>query len=88
MGLGIASAFCILVYWYVQHESSFDKFHANEKQLYRIEFTDFFGFMKKEPKTSFFSFLNSQDTGQRLIQSPVILADELKQRFPEIKQAI
>ena len=46
-GLGIASAFCILVYWYVQHESSFDKFHANEEQLYRIEFNDLFGFMKK-----------------------------------------
>jgi putative ABC transport system permease protein len=87
-GLGVASAFCILVYWYVQHETSFDKFHTNNEQLYRLEFNNFFGFSQEVPKKGFFSFLNKQDEERHLIQSPVVLAHELKQRFPEIKEAV
>jgi putative ABC transport system permease protein len=87
-GLGVASAFCILVYWYVQYESSFDKFHSNEKQLYRLEFNDFFGFKQQEPNKSFFSFLNTQDEEPRMIQTPVVFAGELKNRFSEVQEAI
>ena len=39
-GLGVASAFCILVYLYVKNEQSFDNFHHDEGQLYRLEETD------------------------------------------------
>ena len=87
-GLSVASAFCILVYWYVQHEQSFDRFHGNEKQLYRLEFSDVFGGLREEPKHSFFSFLMKNSEQKNLIQTPTILAGVLQKSFPEIEQAI
>jgi putative ABC transport system permease protein len=47
VGLGVASAFCILVYWYVQHERSFDRFHKQVEQLYRVETND--GLVRIQP---------------------------------------
>src|SRR6266403_486847 len=73
-GLGVASAFCILVYWYVQHERSFDRFHANEKQLYRLEFSNFFNPNGEKAKTNFFSFMMKDAERQNMIQTPPILA--------------
>lgn len=36
-GLSIGMAFCMLIYLFVQDEKSFDKFHKQGKDLYRIE---------------------------------------------------
>lgn len=87
-GLGVASAFCILVYWYVQNERSFDKFHANGDQLYRVEVSDVFGGNNEETKKDFFSFLNKNSGQRNMIQTPVILAAELHKNFPEIEHAL
>ncbi|HXL56156.1 MAG TPA: ABC transporter permease, partial [Chitinophagaceae bacterium] len=87
-GLGVASAFCILVYWYVQHEESFDRFHANGDQLYRLEFSNFFNSGKEETKTNFFSFMMKNSGQQNMIQTPTILAVELQKDFSEIEHAV
>ena len=87
-GLSVASSFCILVYWYVQHEKSFDRFHPNEKQLYRVEFNNFFSGGKEEGKTSFFSFMMKNSEQKNMIQTPVVLAGELQRKFPEIENAV
>lgn len=36
-GLSIGIAFCMLIWLFIQDELSFDQFHANKKDLYRIE---------------------------------------------------
>src|ERR1051326_1101114 len=87
-GLGVASAFCILVYWYVQHENSFDKFQTNADQLYRVEFSNFNGHQSEESNSGFFSFLMKNSEQQNMVQTPVILAGELQKDFPEIEHAI
>jgi putative ABC transport system permease protein len=87
-GLGVASAFCILVYWYVRHEQSFDKFHIHTNQLYRLEFSDAFGPSKEEQKSAFFSFLMKDAEQRNMIQTPPIFAGELKKDFPEIEHAV
>jgi putative ABC transport system permease protein len=88
IGLGVASAFCILVYWYVQHENSFDKFHANANQLYRVEFSSFDNTPGRVPKKGLFSFL-MKDAGQaNMIQVPVAFAGNLQRHFPEIERAV
>src|SRR4051812_32303066 len=81
-GLGVASAFCILIYLYVQHEQSFDKFHKNVDQLYRLEFNDFWHNPNEEKKSSFFSSLMKNSEQQNMIQTPPVLALELKKDFP------
>lgn len=87
-GLGVASAFCILVYWYMQYEKSFDSFHINNKQLFRLEVSHVFGSGKAKEKKNFFSFLSSNSGEQNMIETPVILAPELKKDFFEIERAV
>jgi putative ABC transport system permease protein len=88
-GLGVASAFCILAYWYFQHESSFDKFHANKDQLYRVEFSNFDEYpSSNKPNTGFFSFLTKDAGQQNTIQTPIIFAGVLQRNFPEIEHAV
>ena len=36
-GLSICIAFCILIYLFIRDEKSFDQFHANKNQIYRME---------------------------------------------------
>jgi putative ABC transport system permease protein len=36
-GLSIGMAFCMLIYLYIQDEKSFDQFHANKDQIYRMQ---------------------------------------------------
>lgn len=36
-GLSIGIAFCMLIWLFIQDELSFDQFHANKKNIYRIE---------------------------------------------------
>src|SRR6266498_729612 len=86
-GLGVASAFCILVYWYVRHEQSFDTFHSNASRLYRLEFSSLFP-SKEEQKSRFFSFLMKDAEQKNMIQTPPIFAGELKKDFPEIEYAV
>ncbi|MDB5130292.1 MAG: FtsX-like permease family protein [Mucilaginibacter sp.] len=90
IGLSVASAFCILVYLYVKNEQSFDSFHQDLSRLYRVEQSDIFGSTSSriKLKKNFFSFL-SHDAGQlNMIQTPTILAVDLKRNFPEIENAI
>lgn len=44
-GLSIGMAFCILIYLFIRDEKSFDQFHANKNQIYRME-------AKGDPKKS------------------------------------
>jgi len=85
-GLACASAFCILVYWYMQHEKSFDRFHAGN--LYRVEFSSLNGEPEPKPATGFFSFLKKQEESHRGIQTPVVLAPELKRNLPDVAEAV
>ncbi|HEY0654938.1 MAG TPA: ABC transporter permease [Chryseosolibacter sp.] len=40
-GLSIGIAFCILIYLFINDEKSFDQFHTNKEQIYRIHCTNF-----------------------------------------------
>jgi putative ABC transport system permease protein len=70
LALGIAS--CILIYLYVQNELSYDKFHRNRENLYRVYITE------DPPERDAFSY----------IEAPWNLAEALESSFPEIKQAV
>lgn len=90
IGLGVASAFCILVYLYVNNERSFDNFHQDGDNLFRLEQTDIFGGLSngEKPQKSFFSFLTADADQKNMIQTPVILAPDLKRNFPQIENAV
>ena len=89
IGLSVASAFCILVYLYVKNESTFDSFHRDQEQLYRVEQTNLFSsFSRQKPQKNLFSFLMKDEEQKNMIQTPMILAGDLKSNFPEIENAV
>ena len=64
-GLAVASAFCLLIFWYVQNEQSFDNFYPNGKNVYRVEMTDLFTDAKAKPAKNFFSFLTTAELNEK-----------------------
>lgn len=90
LGLSVASAFCLLVYFYVQQERSFDQFHARGDRLYRVEATSLFDFGKSEKKKkSFFSFLTGDQQAERkMLTQTFVLGDDLKKSLPEVEASV
>ena len=85
IGLGVASAFCILVYLYVKNERSFDSFHNDNASLFRVEESRIFGGRDNDQQEkSFFSFLTTDADQQNMIQTPLPFGPDLKKNFPEI----
>src|ERR1700743_2569515 len=78
-GIGVASAFCILVYLYVKNEQSFDRFHHDQGQLFRIEQTETPDpAIDKKHGESMFSFLMKNEEQKNLIATPTELAIDIK----------
>ncbi len=72
MGLAVGIAVCILIYFYVRHEQSYDKFHENADRLYRVYITE------DLPQRDPFSY----------VYNPFHLAEALEQSFSEVEQAV
>ncbi|QHT67800.1 FtsX-like permease family protein [Rhodocytophaga rosea] len=83
-GLSVACAFCLLVYTFVQHELSFDRFHQKASSLYRLEIKGL-GEVAEMGTRSFLSNLTTPDKS-RLTRVTPDLAPELQAIFPEVKQ--
>ncbi|HVV55861.1 MAG TPA: ABC transporter permease [Mucilaginibacter sp.] len=88
-GLGMASAFCILIYLYVRNEQSFDSFHHDQDQLFRVEQSDAFASHRdQKPSKNLFSFLMRDAEQKNLIQTPTSMGPDLKRNFPEIESFV
>lgn len=85
IGLGVASAFIILVALYVRHAAKMDTFSEQTKSIYRIELTDLFNASVNKPQTGFLNSLLKNAAEKNQITTPVTLAGELKRNFTEIK---
>ncbi|MFI5139353.1 MAG: ABC transporter permease [Sphingobacteriales bacterium] len=89
IGLSVASAFCILVYLYVKNEQSFDRFHHDQGQLFRVEESAIYGSPTwDKTQKNFFSFLMKDAEQKNMVQTPPVLAIDLKRNFPEIQNAV
>jgi putative ABC transport system permease protein len=88
-GLAVASAFCLLIYWYVQNEKTYDNFFPNGENIYRIEMTNLFKTGDDKPNKNFFSFLVKDDYNQKNMSGmPAPLADDIRTAIPEINKAV
>src|SRR5687768_7084159 len=86
-GLGIASAFIILVALYVRHGILMDKFHTKANNIVRIEMSSLGG-ERPQQDSGFFSFLTTDPGERNMIVLPVGLAGDLKNNFPEIRSTV
>ena len=86
-GLGVSSAFIILVALYVRHAARMDKFSPQTKNIYRIEMTDLWSASVNKPQKGFLNNLLKNAAQKNQVVTPVILAGDLKKNFSEVKDA-
>ncbi len=87
IGLSVSVAFCLLLFFYIRYEQSYDTFHAKKNQLFRLEMTSTFPVVDTAKK-SIFSFLTKNDDVKGQIVFPVVVAAAMKTTFPQIKSVI
>ncbi len=75
-GLSIGIAFCMLIYLFIMDEKSFDQFHENKSQIYRIEEKSFDTWMHDSP-----------DPYRRSAWLQTGLKQVLKDELPEVIRA-
>jgi putative ABC transport system permease protein len=69
-GLAVGMAACLLIYLFVRHEWTFDRFHANEQRIFRV-------IQHEKAMTR---------AAHSFAETPVPLAPTLKATYPEIEQ--
>lgn len=71
-GLAVGITSCLLIFLYVRHERSFDRFHANAARLYRAVITE------DPPEREPFTY----------VEAPYPLAGALKEGLPGVEDAV
>lgn len=75
IGLSIGIAFCVLIYLYIEDEKSFDQFHQNKEQIYRLN----------ESSYSVWAAQRGEDPMAKSAFLPLPLGTSMKEEIPEIK---
>lgn len=74
IGLSISIAFCVLLFFHIRYEQSFDRFHQNKDRLYRVEMTDLWG--------------DGAADADHDLTFPLVAGPDIKSRFPEVNSYI
>ncbi|HEY5462185.1 MAG TPA: ABC transporter permease [Hanamia sp.] len=83
-GLSVSIAFCLVLFFYIRYEQSYDTFNVKKDHLFRLEMSNTFP-SSDTAKKSFFSFLTKNDDVQNQLVFPVVIAANMQNEFPEIK---
>src|SRR5258707_4919890 len=85
VGLSFSVAFCLLLFFYIRKEQSYDSFSENKERLYRFESTSIWGSSDTKPSSHLFSFLTKDNDIDNLLPTPLIIGRDMQQNFPEVK---
>jgi putative ABC transport system permease protein len=85
VGLSFSVAFCLLLFFYIMKEQSYDNFSENKDRLFRFESTSIWGSSDPKPSSHLFSFLTKDNDIDNLLSTPLIIGRDMKQNFPEVK---
>ena len=83
-GLSVSIAFCLVLFFYIRYEQSYDSFQTKKDHLFRLEMSNTFP-SSDTAKKSFFSFLTKNDDINNQLVFPVIVAANMQNEFPEIR---
>jgi putative ABC transport system permease protein len=87
-GLTLSVAFCLLLYFNIRHEQSFDRFHARHDRLFRLEQTNLWKSKGEGEKKHLLSFLTKNDDIKNGLVFPGKVFGDLQRTFPEIKATV
>src|ERR1043165_3106624 len=82
--LSVSIAFCLVLFFYIRHEQSFDTFHKNKDHLFRLEMSNVWP-TKDTAKKGLFSFLTAKEDVENQLVFPVIVAANMQRTFPEVR---
>ena len=72
VGLAIGIGCCLLIFLFVRNELSYDKFHQNSENIYRVYVTE------DPPDRDAFTY----------VQTPALMAEAMEKSFPEVESAV
>jgi putative ABC transport system permease protein len=84
-GLSVSIAFCLLLFFYIRYEQSYDNFHAKKDHLFRLEMSNTFPSADTAKQKSVFSFLTKNDDVNNQLTFPLVVAANMQNTFPEVK---
>lgn len=85
VGLSFSVAFCLLLFFYIMYERSYDTFHKKKDHLYRLEMTRLLTSSDEKPEGHLFSFFMKEDKVENQLVFPLIVGLDMKGVFPEVK---
>ncbi|HEV3221275.1 MAG TPA: ABC transporter permease [Puia sp.] len=85
IGLSFSVAFCLLLFFYIRKEQSYDTFSENKDRLFRFESTNFWSSPESKPANQLFSFLTKDDKTDNILTTSLIIGRDIQQNFPEVK---
>lgn len=85
VGLSFSVAFCLLLFFYIRYEQSYDAFHTKKDHLFRMEMSNLFPTGDTATKKSVFSFLTKDDDVKNQLTFPLVIAANMQNTFPEVK---
>ena len=85
VGLSFSVAFCLLLFFYIRKEQSYDSFSENKNRLFRFETTDTWAGSDTKPASHLFGLLTKDNDIENNLSSALIIGRDIQQNFPEVK---
>jgi putative ABC transport system permease protein len=83
-GLSVSVAFCLLLFYHIRWEQSFDSFHAKKDRLFRCEMTSFGDQTAPSKKGGLFALLTRDYDTKNQLSFPMVAGPDLQRTFPEV----
>lgn len=84
VGLSISVAFCLLLFYHIRYEQSFDTFHQKKDRLFRCEMSAFGTGAEETPAKGLFSMLTKDEDLDNFLGFPLVVGPDMRRTFPEI----
>jgi len=84
-GLSLSVAFCLLLFFYICNEQSYDGFAEKKDRLFRFETTNLWGSTETKPAAHLFSFLTKGNEVNNNLVTSLIIGRDIQRNFPEVK---
>jgi len=88
LGLSVSVAFCLLLFYHIRWEQSFDRFHVNKDRLFRCEMSAFGLSEEPAPVKGFFARFTRGNDLKNGLNFPTVTGPDIQQNFPEVASFI
>jgi putative ABC transport system permease protein len=84
LGLSLSVAFCLLLFYHIRWEQSFDAFHVKKDRLFRVEMSIFGVSKVPEPAKGLFAAFNKDNDQKNSTTFPLVVGPDVQHNFPEV----